>query len=199
MAEIKNSKFHKVFTKMGLLTEELKDLLQNKSGCSDDVKMSISREEIIAAIKSLAEAKAPGLDEVSTSFLLGCEQEMLIPLLIIFNKWYNEGKIEIWRYANVIPVYKKGLKTLALNHRPVSLTCVRCKIMETILKCTWWLSYYKRNGVLMHNMGLDKKSTTTSLVEFYEMVTETMDRGCAIDIFYFWSRKSVRHHPTQTT
>ena len=37
----------------------------------------------------------------------------------------------------------------------------------------------------MYNMGLDKKSTTTSLLEFYEMVTENMDRGCAIFIFYF--------------
>ena len=121
---------------MGLLTKELKDLLQNKSGCSDDLKMSISREEIIAAIRSIEEGKAPGPDEVSTSFLLGCEQEMLIPLLIIFNKSYDEGKIaEMWRYANVIPVYKKGLKTLALNHRSVSLTCVICKIMEKNLKC----------------------------------------------------------------
>ena len=93
-----------------MLTEELKDLLQNKSGCSDDVKMSISREEIIAAIRSLGEGKAPGPDEVSTSYLLGCEQEMLILLLIIFNKSYNEGKIsEMWRYANVNPVYKKCL------------------------------------------------------------------------------------------
>ena len=69
-----------------MLKEELKDLLQNKSGCSDDVKMSISREEIIAAIRSLEEGKTQGPDEVSTSFLLGCEQEMFIPLLIIFNK-----------------------------------------------------------------------------------------------------------------
>ena len=132
-AEVLNSEFQKVFTKTGLLTKELKDLLQNKSGCSDDLKMSISREEIITAIRSIEEGKAPGPDEVSTSFLLGCEQEMLIPLLIIFNKSYDEGKIpEMWRYANVIPVYKKGLKTLALNHRPVSLTCVICKIMEKI-------------------------------------------------------------------
>ena len=30
-------------------------------------------------------------------FCLGCEQEMLIPLLIIFNKSYDEGKIpEMW-------------------------------------------------------------------------------------------------------
>ena len=64
-----------------MLTKELKDLLQNKSRCSDDLKMSISREEIIAAIRSIEEGKAPGPDEVSTSFLLGCEQELLISLL----------------------------------------------------------------------------------------------------------------------
>ena len=66
MADVLNLEFQKVFTKTGLLTEELKDLLQNKSGCSDDVKMSISREEIIAAIRSIEEGKAPGPDEVST-------------------------------------------------------------------------------------------------------------------------------------
>ena len=30
-----------------------------------------------------------------------------------------------------------------------------------------------------------KRSTITSLLEFYEVVTESMDRDCAIDIFYF--------------
>ena len=91
---------------MGLLTEELKQLLQNK--CSDDMKMTISSEEIIAAIRSIKEGKAPGPDEVSTSFLLGCEQKMLNPLFIIFNKSFDEGKLpEMWRYANVIQVYKK--------------------------------------------------------------------------------------------
>ena len=49
-------------------------------------------------------------------------------------------------------------------------------------------------------MGLDKKrSTSTSLLEFYEMVTETMDRGCAIDIFYFDLEKAFDTVPTGTT
>ena len=98
-------------------------------------KCQFLEKKIIAAIRSIEEGKAPEPDEVSTSFLLGCEQEMLIPLLIIFNKSYDDGKIlEMWRYANVIPVYKTGLKTLALNHQPVSLTCVICKIMGKNLK-----------------------------------------------------------------
>jgi len=38
----------------------------------------------------------------------------------------------------------------------------------------------------MHNIGLDKKrSKGTSLLKFYEMVTEIMDRGCTVDMFYF--------------
>ena len=56
-AEVLNPEFQKVFTKTGLSTEELKDLLHKKSGCSDDVKMSISRKEIIAVIRSIEEGK----------------------------------------------------------------------------------------------------------------------------------------------
>ena len=41
-AEVLKSEFQKVFTKTGLLTTELKELLQNKSVCFDDVKMSIT-------------------------------------------------------------------------------------------------------------------------------------------------------------
>ena len=60
------------------MTEELKDLLQTKSVCSDGIKMSVASEEIIVAIRSIEEGKAPGPDEVSAAFLLGCEQEILI-------------------------------------------------------------------------------------------------------------------------
>ena len=66
MAEVLNSEFQKGCTKTGLLTEELNDFLQNQSVCSDDMKMSISSEEIIAAIRSIEEGKAPGPDEVTT-------------------------------------------------------------------------------------------------------------------------------------
>ena len=45
----------------------------------------------------------------------------------------------------------------------------------------------QNNGKKLENV---KRSTTTSLLEFYKMVTETMDRGCAIDIFYLDLEKS---------
>ena len=69
-------------------------------------------------------------------YLVSCEQEMLIPLLIIFNKSCDEGKIpEMWRYANVIPVYKKGLKTLATKSSTSFVDMCYMQIMEKNLKC----------------------------------------------------------------
>jgi hypothetical protein len=38
-----------------------------------------------------------------------------------------------WRQANVISVFKKGEKYLASNYRPVSLTCICCKVLEHIV------------------------------------------------------------------
>ncbi len=40
-----------------------------------------------------------------------------------------------WLRANVIPLYKKGdiIKTKAENYRPVSLTCLCCKMLEHII------------------------------------------------------------------
>ena len=35
--------------------------------------------------------------------------------------------------ANVMPVFKKGDKSLAANYRPISLTCILCKVLEHIL------------------------------------------------------------------
>ena len=36
--------------------------------------------------------------------------------------------------ANIVPIFKKGRGAEVGNYRPVSLTCVSCKVMESLLK-----------------------------------------------------------------
>jgi len=39
-----------------------------------------------------------------------------------------------WKYANITPLYKKGSRSDPENYRPVSLTSIVCKLMESIIR-----------------------------------------------------------------
>ena len=38
-----------------------------------------------------------------------------------------------WSLANICPLFKKGDRSLARIYRPVSLTCIPCKLLEHIV------------------------------------------------------------------
>ncbi len=59
---------------------------------------------------------------------------MTVPLLTIFQKSLEEYVItDDWKLARVSPIFKKDAKNQACNYRPVSLTSVPCKIMESLV------------------------------------------------------------------
>jgi hypothetical protein len=54
---------------------------------------------------------------------------------MIFNKSLATGIVpRDWKKAKVVQIYKKGPKSDAGSYRPVSLTSVPCKILESIIK-----------------------------------------------------------------
>ena len=61
--------------------------------------------------------------------------EQLAPSLVkLFNHSVNNGVFPVdWVSANVTPVYKKGDKQCVSNYRPISLTCILCKVLEKII------------------------------------------------------------------
>ena len=58
------------------------------------------------------------------------------PLAMIYNRSMTTGIVpQGWRDAHVTPIFKnKGSKSKAENYRPISLTSIPCKIMESILR-----------------------------------------------------------------
>lgn len=38
-----------------------------------------------------------------------------------------------WKTANITPIHKKGPTNIANNYRPISLTCISCKVLEHIV------------------------------------------------------------------
>jgi len=41
---------------------------------------------------------------------------------------------DIWKHVSVVPVFKKGSPGEPYNYRPISLTCIACKLTEAGIK-----------------------------------------------------------------
>ena len=100
--------------------------------------INFGKKEIIEELKDLNKQKASGPDEISNWILSECAEELCEPLQIIFQKSTEQGKLpDIWKKANIVPLYKKGNRQCLLNYRPVSLTSVVCKIIEKLIRKKW--------------------------------------------------------------
>ena len=41
---------------------------------------------------------------------------------------------ETWKAVVVVPVFKAGISTNVSNYRPISLTCVASRVMESVIE-----------------------------------------------------------------
>ena len=98
----------------------------------------------------------------------------------------REGVVpEDWRIANVTPIFKKGSRTNPSNYRPVSLTSVPGKVMESLVKNTM-MDFLTRNKLIRKSQHgfMPAKSCTTNLLEFLEVATRVVDEGNNMDVVY---------------
>ncbi|KAK4828602.1 hypothetical protein QYF61_000054 [Mycteria americana] len=90
-----------------------------------------------------------------------------------------------WKLANIIPIYKKGMREDPGNYRPVSLTSVPGKIMEKIILDAIE-RHLKNNAIIRHSQhGFTKgKSCLANLISFYDKVTCLVGDGKAVDVIF---------------
>ena len=94
-------------------------------------RVQTSEKQIVEIISKLKSKEAHGHDELSIAMLKLCPSEIAKPLNIIFANCLNTGAFpDIWKFANIQPVYKKGNRQLKNNYRPISLLPICVKILE---------------------------------------------------------------------
>jgi hypothetical protein len=87
---------------------------------------------VYKALRNVSNSAA-GPDNLPGCLFRRLALELTPSLVIIFQKSYLLGCIpDMWRLACVRPIHKKGVKDLASNYRPISLTCVACKLMKEL-------------------------------------------------------------------
>ena len=98
-------------------------------------QIEVTEDEVKKSMKNINEYKAVGPDGVPPKFLKECSEELTKPITMIIRRSLDTGQVPaLWKVAQVCPVFKKGSKTDPLNYRPVSLTCVLCKLCEKIIR-----------------------------------------------------------------
>ena len=99
--------------------------------------------------------------------------------------------------AEVTAIFKKGSKQDPGNYRPVSLTCITCKVLEALVRDSL-VAYFNDNNLYsdcQHGFR-QKRSCMTQLLEVMNDFTKQIDEGSAIDVVYLDFRKafdSVSH------
>ena len=92
--------------------------------------------EIIAnKIKKMKDNKSPGVDGIPSKLLKEIVEQISTQFAKLFNLSLEEGIVPSeWKEANITPLFKKGSRNMPENYRPVSLTSVVCKLLETLIR-----------------------------------------------------------------
>ena len=118
--------------------------------------------EILSLIRNLNPNKATGSDGISGQMLLLCDNSVVLPLKIIFqNILISAIYRDMWKLANVIPIFKKGDKQLIKNYRPISLLPICGKMFEKIIFNNLY-NYFNGNNLITKNQSGFRPGDSTS-------------------------------------
>jgi hypothetical protein len=195
MATLLNDFFVSVFTKEDKCVPDAPNY--NLSSQLNEVVFPAS--DIETKISVLKPGGAFGPDKISTRVLKETGDILAYPLSILFTRSLIEGVVpEDWRRANVTPIFKKGSKMTPGNYRPVSLTCIICKIMESLIRDKI-VDHLVENELIrssQHGFTIGK-SCQTNLLEYLNTLTRLVDSGYNVDVLYLDFAKAFDKVPHQ--
>ena len=148
--------------------------------------IQITDEMVINKLKSLDPGKSTGPDGWHPYLLQSLADSLCTPLRILFNKSLCEGIVPSqWLEAYITAIFKKGQKSVISNYRPVSITTVICKIMESIIR-DHIVSYMTTNKLFTDEQHgfVPKRDCMTNLLIAMEEWTAAIEIGNDIDVIY---------------
>ena len=136
-------------------------------------------------VTGLNPSKALGPDELHPRVLKELAKELGPVFAHLFHQSINTGEIpKEWSLANICPLFKKGDRSLACNYRPVSLTCIPCKLLEHIV-CSNIMRHLDQYNLLSDKQHAFRKwhSCETQLITVINDWAKILDKKGQVDTF----------------
>ena len=148
--------------------------------------INITEEQIVKKLKKLKVNKSPGPDSVHPRVINELAETLSVPLVIIYNTSIRTKTLPMdWKHANVSVIFKKGSKTTPKNYRPVSLTSILCKTLESIVRDSIIEHMEKNNLFSKKQFGfITGRSTVLQLLHVLNIWIEILDQGGDLEVVY---------------
>jgi hypothetical protein len=145
--------------------------------------LNITENGIAKLLSNLNPYKATGPDSITSRVLRELSTDIAPILKIIFKRSYDTGDLpDIWKNANVSPIFKKGKRFETVNYRSFSLTCICCKFMEHLVTSHIMKHADAHNIMYPLQYGFKRGlSCETQLLEFIDDISKNIDTGKQTD------------------
>ena len=200
-AETLNEYFQSVFTQEA--DQNIPDNGNSPYHSTPNIVIHVGIPGVEKQLAALNPSKACGPDELPPKLLKSVAHEIAPALAFLFQQSYNTGIIPTqWKRAIVTSIYKKGPKSDPSNYRPISLTCICCKVMEHII-LSHIAKHLNDNNILLDSQHgfREKLSTATQLISVtHDWALTLHNRGQTDVIFLDFSKAfdKVPHHHLST-
>ena len=179
-AELLNRQFKSVFTQ-----EDASNIPEPSGPAQPPIEeLSIENKGVQKLLERINPSKASGPDAIPNRVLKEAAEEISPILTAIFKQSIEQEQLPSdWKKAYVTPVFKKGDRHQPENYRPVSLTCVCCKLLEHII-CRHILQHLEEHNILAGVQHGFRKghSCETQLIETLHDLQQHKDNKHQVDV-----------------
>ena len=180
-ANILNHQYHSVYTR-----EDPSSATPDSDGTPlpDMDNITVTEQGVKKLLLKSNQQKATVTIMIPARILRECSEELAPILTIVLNRTLQTGCVlEDWKQANVSAVFKKGQQYDPANYRPVSLTCLCCKMLEHIITSSI-MKHVDHHQILsdcQHGFQA-RRSCETQLVTLINDLSSSLIRGDQTDM-----------------
>ena len=183
----KANEFLNIFSSVFTADNGLLGKMPDSINCQPtDIHPDFAPASISKHLKLINSQSSAGPDNYPGIFWHSLHSDIALPLSLIFNKSFSSGCLpSCWKHSVITPIFKKGDPTMAANYRPISLTSIPCKVMESIVREAL-LDHLTINNFLSPDQHgfLASHSTGSQLLECINDWTDSVEQSKCTDVCY---------------